>query len=69
MSNITAKRFATLENGKLAGWTEGYPAHELLPNQFPLTLEEFKLLQAVWGDLSKAKRLIRNIQKKMKETK
>lgn len=61
--------FATLQGSKLAGWASVYPVHKLNPNQFALTLEEYKLLQAVWGELEQAKRIIRNIQKKIKEMK
>ena len=42
-----ADMFATVKDGQIVSITDGTPPHELLPNQFALTSEEFYLLRAV----------------------
>lgn len=64
---ITAEYFATITKGKIDGWTEATPPHELTQNQIPLTKEELQLLRACWGNLSKAKQLIKSIERKINE--
>ena len=42
-----AEKFASIINGKVVLVTDTYPAHTLLPNQIPLTLDEFFMLKSV----------------------
>jgi hypothetical protein len=42
-----ADMFATVHGNRIVSHTSGTPPHELLPNQFSLTKEEFFLLNSV----------------------
>ena len=64
----TSEYFLTLnEKGEAVLLTEAHPAHELTEDQVGLTRDEFKLMEALKGDIGKARKLIQSIEKKIKE--
>ncbi len=70
MKTHLAERFATVVNGKIVAINDNAtPAHELTPNQFPLTNEEFYLLRAVSGAngnvIELARKYLDNVEKKL----
>lgn len=66
--NKFSQRFATIHGDIIVSVTEAYPAHELLPNQFEVTADEFKLIQAI-KSISLARKLIKSLEKKIKDLK
>lgn len=42
-----SERFATVRNGKIVATTIATPHHELKPNQFEITEEEYYLLKSI----------------------
>ena len=58
--------FCTIQDGEIATFSRGYPPQELRENQFEVTWEEFKFLQAVEGDMKWAKRQLKALIAKMK---
>ena len=69
MKTQIAEKFATVISGKIVAINDATPAHELTPNQFPLTTEEFYLLRAVSGAngnvIELARKYLDNVEKKL----
>jgi hypothetical protein len=63
---MKSEYFATIQNGKIALLGVSSPEHELTEDQIPLTAEEFHFLKAVRGKLSRAKRIIKAVENKVK---
>ena len=57
--------FTTVYNGKICAINKAFPLHELKPNQFEITEEEFKLIGNV-ENLERAEELIKSLKKRIK---
>lgn len=67
---VSTNYFITLDNQKkIVMITDATPAHELVENQIELTKDEYYFIKACNGDLFKAKSLLHEIEKKIKEYK
>jgi hypothetical protein len=57
----------TVTHGKIHMIARGWPPHELTSSQIALTKEEFYFLESMKIDWNDAKRVVRNIERKLRK--